>query len=479
MKHLKKPIIVLVPYPAQGHVSPMQKLAWAFLGHGYEAVIVVPQFIHRQIMVHTDHEIKWVALPDGLAHEQEEGESPDFFAIESAMENTMPTHLEGLLRKLSEDGDVACLIVDLLASWALQIADACGIPSAGFWPAMFATYLFIAAIPHMLRRGLISHTESWIWTGLPQQSGKFSLEAEVPAISTEDLPWLIGTDGARKGRFKFWKRNLERWSTLKWLLVNSFPDESKVEFANKLSSRVLPIGPICSGHELTKNVSLWEEDMSCLKWLAKQEEKSVVYISFGSWVSPIGEANLKNLALALEASGRPFIWVLRSTWRQCLPIGFLDSLVKQDRGRVVSWAPQNQILQHNNVACYITHCGWNSILEALQFQKKLLCYPVAGDQFVNCAYVVQVWRVGLKLHALEPTHVQQGLFSLIQDKDMDTRLRKLRHRIMGFAGNNNTGAFIFNTFLQDLNKASSTTTTLATTDTEDVLGAVTQGKIQD
>lgn len=306
-------------------------------------------------------------------------------------------------------------------------------------------------------------------TGLPEHEGKFFLEPELPVISTEDLPWLIGTDVARKARFKFWKRAMERSTSLKWLLVNSFPNESKLDHQtevpnNKFGSqqgcpRVLPIGPICRHGQLPKSVSFWEEDLSCLKWLAKQKNNSVIYISFGSWVSPIGEAKLKNLALALEASGRPFIWVLRSTWREGLPLGFLERVVNQGRGIVVSWAPQKQILQHQNVACYITHCGWNSILEALQFQKKLLCYPVAGDQFVNCAYVVQVWRVGLKLNGFEPKDVEQVLARLIQDNEMDTRLRKLHERIMGMqGGNNKMGAFMLQTFVDDLNKASSTTT---------------------
>nr|KYP48101.1 Cytokinin-O-glucosyltransferase 2 [Cajanus cajan] len=439
MKQMKKAIVVLVPYPAQGHVSPMQKLAWGFVGHGFEAVIVVPQFLERQIRVEVSgewkkDEVKWVGLADGVEAQEEEGRSPDFFGIESAMEKSMPSQLEGLLSKLGEEGHVACLVVDLLASWALQVADSCAIPSAAFWPAMFASYLFIQAIPHMLSRRLISHS------GLPQHEGKFCLEPELPVISTEDLPWLVGNDAAKKARFKFWKRTLERSKSLKWLLVNSFPDESKLEHptkvANKFSShsqgcpRVLPIGPICM-HRVTKCVSFWEEDLSCLRWLAKQKANSVVYISFGSWVSPVGEAKLKSLALALEASERPFLWVLR----------------------IVSWAPQNQILQHSSVACYITHCGWNSILEALQFQKKLLCYPVAGDQFVNCAYVVQVWKVGLRLNELEAKDVEEGLVRVIEDKEMDTRLRKLHERIMGVkGGNNTTGAFMLKMFVEDLKK---------------------------
>ncbi|CAJ1971635.1 unnamed protein product [Sphenostylis stenocarpa] len=450
---MKKRIVILVPYPAQGHVSPMQNLGWVFQAQGFQPLIVLPHYILRQIQGEEkeEEEMKWVGLGDGLGQDEEDEEerSPDFFAIESEMEKSMPGELEGVIEKVrAEGGDVACVVVDLLASWAIEVAERCGIPSAGFWPAMFASYLFIASIPHMLRRGLLSHA------GLPQHEGKLSLDPELPVISTEDLPWLVGTEAARKARFKFWKRTLERSSALKWLLVNSFPDEGKLELAdNKFSSegcpRVLPIGPLCR-NGITKGVSFWEEDLSCLTWLAKQRRNSVVYISFGSWVSPIGEAKLNNLAVALEASGRPFIWVLRSSWREGLPNGFLERVVKEDRGRVVSWAPQKQILQQQSVACYITHCGWNSILEALQFQKKLVCYPVAGDQFVNCAYVVEVWRVGLRLNGIEAKDVEEGIVRVIHDKEMDGRLKTLNQRIM--AG---TGAFIFNTFLEDLKRASS------------------------
>ena len=152
-----KPRIILVPYPAQGHVNPMQKLASAFVSDGLEPVIALPQYIHRQMLLHVDQkddEIRWVALPDGL----EEEAAPDFFGIESAMERCMPSHLEELVHKLGEDGEVVCVVVDLLASWAIEVAARCGIPAAGFWPAMFATYRLIAAIPDMLRAGLISDT---------------------------------------------------------------------------------------------------------------------------------------------------------------------------------------------------------------------------------------------------------------------------------------------------------------------------------
>lgn len=177
MKQKKKAIIILVPYPALGHVNPMQKLASAFVSHGFEAVIVLPQhLIHRRKMmmmkkknknvVEDDDDdedelqsmmIKWVGLEDGV-EDTATVAAPDFFGIESAMEEWMPRQLEELLRGHDDIEEVCMVVVDLLASWAIHVADKFGIPTAGFWPAMFASYLLISSIPHLLLSSLISHT---------------------------------------------------------------------------------------------------------------------------------------------------------------------------------------------------------------------------------------------------------------------------------------------------------------------------------
>lgn len=249
-------------------------------------------------------------------------------------------------------------------------------------------------------------------------------------LSTEDLPWLIGTPAARKSRFKFWKRTLERSRNLKWMLVNSFPEEY-IDFKQlKAASqpKVLLVGPL-NKHAIIQNSSFWEEDLSCMEWLEKQKQNSVVYISFGSWVSPIGEAKVKSLALTLEALGLPFIWVLGFAWREGLPEGYSERVSRQ--GRIVSWAPQMKVLQHRAVGLYLTHCGWNSTMEAIQCRKRMLCYPVAGDQFVNCAYIVKMWKIGVKINGFEEKDIEEGLRKVIEDGEMENRLMKLYMRTMG------------------------------------------------
>ncbi|KAJ6332285.1 hypothetical protein OIU76_010636 [Salix suchowensis] len=430
MKWMRKPKIILVPYPAQGHVTPILNLASAFLSHGFEPVMVTPEFIHRRFISNIDSksDISCISIPDGLEMEK----PSDFFAIEKAMENTMPTHLESLVQKLSEDGEVvACMVVDLLASWATDVGHRCGVPVAGFWPAMLATYQLIAAIPDMVRTQLISDT------GTPQHPGPLRFLPDQPLLSTEDLPWLIGTPPSRKARFKFWTRALDRSRNLPWLLVNSFPDEfinhdkpqNGALLENSMNQpRIFQVGSL-SKHALVKNPSFWEEDLSCLQWLDKQKLNSVLYISFGSWVSPIGEGNVKKLALTLEEIGLPFLWVLGPTWKDGLPSGYIERVSKQ--GTVVSWAPQHEVLQHEAVTCYLTHCGWNSTMEAIRCRKRLLCYPVAGDQFVNCAYITEKWKIGARINGLGQKEMERGLRRVMDDKKMSDRLERLRERTMG------------------------------------------------
>lgn len=273
-------------------------------------------------------------------------------------------------------------------------------------------------------------------------------------MSTNDLPWLIGSSTARVSRFKFWTRTLQRSKTLQYLLINTFPEGSEpitqqsTEFESHDSPRVLEIAPLIMQAATARTMAtFWEEDMSCVEWLDNQSEGSVIYISFGSWVSPIGEAKIKALALALEALGRPFIWVLGPAWCRGLPDGYTKRVAAH--GRIVQWAPQVEVLRHPAVGCYLTHCGWNSTLEAIQCQKPLLCYPIAGDQLLNCAYIVNTWNIGVKIERFGIEEIENGIKKL-EDEKFRGRIEKLNEKLFGKEGSSKAMANLA-TFIKDLN----------------------------
>ncbi|KAL8263786.1 hypothetical protein R6Q59_021916 [Mikania micrantha] len=88
------------------------------------------------------------------------------------------------------------------------------------------------------------------------------------------------------------------------------------------------------------------------------------------------------------------------------PDGFIHRV--QSRGRTVSWAPQQKVLAHPSVACFMSHCGWNSTLEGVTNGLPFLCWPYFGDQFYNETYICEIWKTGLRFKKDEVGIITRG-----------------------------------------------------------------------
>ncbi|KAM3411496.1 hypothetical protein ACQJBY_003261 [Aegilops geniculata] len=129
----------------------------------------------------------------------------------------------------------------------------------------------------------------------------------------------------------------------------------------------------------------------CIRWLGSMPRCSVVYVCFGTFAS-ISEDQLRELALGLEGSEKPFLWVLRADgWAP--PEGWEERVGK--RGLVVrGWAPQAAILAHPSVGAFLTHCGSSSLLEAAAAGVPMLTWPLVFDQFIEERLVTDVLKIG-------------------------------------------------------------------------------------
>ena len=103
----------------------------------------------------------------------------------------------------------------------------------------------------------------------------------------------------------------------------------------------------------------------------------------------------EELALGLLLSKVNFIRVLRFAQgekisaKEALPEGFFDMV--GERGLIVEeWAPQKRISSHHGIGGFLSHCGWNSVLESMRFGDPIIALPLNIDQPLNAGFVVEV-----------------------------------------------------------------------------------------
>ncbi|TXG64247.1 hypothetical protein EZV62_011241 [Acer yangbiense] len=143
------------------------------------------------------------------------------------------------------------------------------------------------------------------------------------------------------------------------------------------------------------------DGQECLRWLDSKKPKSVLYVCFGSMFR-FSAAQLLEIARGLEASGQHFMWVQinNEDKEEWMPEGFEERMQGKGfikRGR----APQIQILEHEAVGGFLTHCEWNSILESIAAGVPMATWPLYGEQFFNEKLVTDVLRIGVGVGAQE------------------------------------------------------------------------------
>lgn len=454
------PHALLLPYPAQGHVIPFMELADRLLDRGFAVTFVNTEFNHRRVVVAAaggrapDGRLRLVGVADGMG----DGEDRDnFVRLNACMKEAMPLRLDALLDADDERlGRVTCVVVDVGMSWALDAVKRRGLPAAALWPASAAVLAVLFGAKKLIRDGVIDDD------GAPvkQENHSFRLAESMPPMDAVFLAWnYMGNRDVERMVFHY--LTTTAWAAVAKadvVLCNTFEDLEPDIFGahSPAAASILPIGPLRTWQRRTSEAPaghFWRaDDEACASFLDAQPRGSVTYVAFGS-LTVMSPAQLQELALALLASARPFLWVFRPGLAAELPPAFTDLLPRHARGKVVEWAPQEKVLAHPAVGCFLTHCGWNSTLEGVRHGVPLLCWPYFTDQFTNQAYICDIWKVGLRVvpdggdGIVAKERIMERLTSLMGDsgvKERVKRLKELAERSMGPEGKSlkNINAFM-------------------------------------
>ncbi|CAL4943844.1 unnamed protein product [Urochloa decumbens] len=395
--------VLVLPLPAQGHMNPMVQFSKRLASKGVTTTLVVTRFIARTSAVDARPAAVEVVSDGhddgGLASAANLGEYLEKLAV--AMSESLAALIEARASSPSTSPAqrFTCIVYDSYGEWVPSFARRMGLLAVPFCTQSCA----VSAVYYYFSQGKLavpppSAADGGDGGGGGARSkaleGLLEMErSEFPSSVFDGEPYPIVVEGALK-QFDHVGKN-------DWVLFNSFEElESEVLAGLSKYMKARAIGPCmplsaAGTGRITYGANILKPEDACIKWLDTKAANSVAYVSFGSLAS-LGAAQMEELAHGLLAAGKPFLWVVRATEERDLPRHLLDAPAALGSAMVVRWCPQLEVLAHPAVCCFVTHCGWNSTLEALSFGVPMVALGLWTDQPTNALYVEVAWGAGAR-----------------------------------------------------------------------------------
>lgn len=263
----------------------------------------------------------------------------------------------------------------------------------------------------------------------------------MDGISLKDLPTFIRTTNPRDVMLNFAINEAANSRRASAIILNTI-DVLEKEVLDALAPLFPPIYPIGPLHLLEKQspepdelksvqLNLWKEESGCLEWLDAKEPNSVIYVNFGS-VARMTSQQLMEFAWGLANSKQNFLWSIRPDLvigdAAVLPAEF--EVETKERGLLSNWCPQEKILRHPSVGGFLTHCGWNSILESIGGGVPMICWPAFAEQPTNCWFICNKWGIGIEIDDVNREEVERLVRELMvgeKGKEMKKRAMEWKH----------------------------------------------------
>ncbi|GJM89528.1 hypothetical protein PR202_ga05729 [Eleusine coracana subsp. coracana] len=394
------PTVVLHACLGVGHLIPMVELAKLLLRRGLAVVIAVPTPPASTADFFASSAPAVSALADAnpavtfhhLPPPDYPAPDPDpFLQMLDAIRLTVPA-LAAFLRSLPSAA--AALVLDLFCVDALDAAAEAGVPAYFYYTSSAGDLAAFLHLPHHFAATKDGRDFKDMGRELLRFPG-------VPPVPASDMPHTVldrahRTCAARVGHYgRIPEARGVLINTYEWLEARPVRAlRAGACVPGRPTPPVYPIGPLIVGGSKEADVE-GEERHACLTWLDAQPKKSVVFLCFGS-LGAVSAAQLREIARGLESSGPPFPPDLDAL----LPEGFLHRT--QGRGLVVKmWAPQVDVLRHAATGSFVTHCGWNSVLEAAAAGVPMLCWPLYAEQRLNKVFVVDGMEAGVVMEGYD------------------------------------------------------------------------------
>ncbi|XP_073128048.1 7-deoxyloganetin glucosyltransferase-like [Henckelia pumila] len=416
----KKSHAVFLPFPAQGHINPMFKLAAVLHHKGFHITFVNTEYNHRRLLraggdgalngLPTDFQFE--TIPDGLPPASYDDRTQDVPSLSISTKHNCLAPFRNLLAKLkySKSPPVSCVISDAIMTFSVAAGREIGVPVVCFRTTNARSYLCNKHVPVLIQRGLLPLKDATCLT-----NGYLDTAVDfIPSLKNtrlRDFPSFVRTTDINDPMLNFVLGETEGSSKASAIIFNTFEalESDALAALTPLCPPIYALGPVHSlANRFTDDklksigVSLWKEEKSgCIHWLDSKQPNSVLYVNFGS-ITVLTRQQMLEFAWGLANSGTSFLWTIRSdavvgdaTATSALPSEFISET--KDRALITGWCPQEQVLSHPSIAGFLTHSGWNSMVESMSRGVPMICWPFFAEQQLNCGSACLEWGVGVEI----------------------------------------------------------------------------------
>ncbi|KAK2654009.1 hypothetical protein Ddye_013865 [Dipteronia dyeriana] len=413
--------IVLYPSPGRGHLVSMVEFGQLILKHHPASIaIIIPTLpfdsasssiaedyiasVSASSSMISFHHLPAVdPLPPTFSFSSSPAEIP---ALTYELAELNNPNLHKTLMKLSKSSKLKAFVIDFFCNASFKVSSTFHIPTYYYFTSGasgLAAFLYFKTFHENTTKSLKDFDNMLLdFPGIPSIPAKdmpvamLDRESKVYRCFVDTATQMIKSAGLILNTLEL----LEERALKAILDGQCTPGES--------APPIYCVGPVSGGNE---GRGCGEVQHECLSWLDSQPSRSVVFLSFGS-MGVFYTKQLTEIANGLESSRVRFLWVVRApppddetrrtitvsdlSIERFLPEGFLDRT--KDRGLVVkSWAPQIAVLSHDSVGGFVTHCGWNSVLEGVCAGVPMLAWPLYAEQKMNRAFLVEEMKVALSV----------------------------------------------------------------------------------
>ncbi|XP_076954847.1 scopoletin glucosyltransferase-like [Bidens hawaiensis] len=460
--------VVFLPFIAYGHMIPMADMAVLFASRGVKTTIITtPSTAHRftksiQKTINYTHQIElhiieFKAGEAGLPPVSDNPDQVDSDELLSRLFQALPT-LQEPFEQFIEKSQPNCIISDMFFPWTTESAAKFSIPRIVFNGTGFFAMCVSQEVMRLHKLNASSDSEPFVVSNIPHEI-KLTRK-QLPQLESEEFKVFL----------KVIIQAVEAEAKSYGLNVNSFYElepEYVRHYREVIKRKAWHIGPvsICNKNvddklERGKKSSIYEPE--CLKWLDSKPPNSVIYRRFGSLVK-VTSSQLYEIALALEASNVNFIWVIKNDQETTIPEGFEARMAAKGNGLIIKgWAPQVLILDHESVGGFMTHCGWNSVLEGVCSGVVMVAWPIMADQFYNAKLVTDVLQTGVSIgdgewspismcDGVKQEAIERAVATVMgADEGMRMRAQKLKEKAKTAVEESGSSYSDLTTFIEDI-----------------------------